>query len=72
MLKWQIIKDERAKLADSYTELQAEGIVTKARLEDAWKKEVEETLTQLTKRHEEALANAKAKKEQDTLQIVVR
>ena len=45
MLKWRITEDERAKLADSYTELQAEGIVTKARLEDAWKKEVEETLT---------------------------
>ena len=74
VLKWWITEDERAKLADSYNELQAEGIVTRARLQDAWKKEVEETLTQLTKRHEQALAlaNAKAKEEQDTLELVVR
>ena len=32
MLKWRITEDERAKLADAYTELQAEGIVTRARL----------------------------------------
>ena len=74
MLKWRITEDERAKLADSYNELQAEGIVTRARLQDAWKKEVEETLTQLTKRHEQALAlaNAKAKEEQDTLELIVK
>ena len=76
MLKWKIAEDEREKLSDAYTKLQAEGIVTRARLEDARKKEVEETLTQLTKRHEQALAlalaNAKAKEEQDTLQLVVR
>ena len=30
MLKWRITEDERAKLADSYNELQAEGIVTRA------------------------------------------
>ena len=32
MLKWRITEDERAKLPDAYTELQAEGIVTRARL----------------------------------------
>ena len=50
--------------------------MTRARLQDAWKKEVEETLTQLTKRHAQALAlahaHAKAKEEQDTLERVVR
>ena len=73
MLKWRIIEEQRAKLSDSYNKLQAEGIVTRERLRDAWKKEVEETLTQLTKRHEQtlALANAKAKEHQATLELLV-
>ena len=73
MLKWRITEDERAKLADSYNELQAEGIVTRERLRDAWKKEVEETLTQLTKHHEQTLvlANAKSKEQQATLELLV-
>ena len=52
MLKWGITEEQRAKLSDSYNELQAEGIVTRERLRDAWKKEVEETLRQLIKHHE--------------------
>ena len=59
MLKWQITEDERARLTDAYTELQVEGIVTTARLEDAGKKEVVETLTQLTKHHEQAIQSKK-------------
>ena len=58
MLKWRITEDERAKLADAYTELQAEGIITRARLQDAWSKEVEVAFTQLTKCHEQALTLA--------------
>ena len=45
MLKWRIAEEQRAKLVDSFNELQAEGIVTRERLRDTWKKEVEETLT---------------------------
>ena len=73
MLKWRITEDERAKLADSYNELQAEGIVTRERLRDVWKKEVEETLRQLTTQHEQtlALANTKAKDHQATLELLV-
>ena len=73
MLKWRIIEEQRAKLSDSYNKLQAEGIVTRERLRDAWKKEVEETLTQLTKHHEQTLvlANAKSKEQQATLELLV-
>ena len=73
MLKWRITEDERAKLADSYNELQVEGIVTRERLRDEWTKEVEETLKELTKHHEQTLvlANAKAKEQQDTLELLV-
>ena len=74
MLKWRISEDERAKFADAYTELQAEGIISRALLQDAWNKEVEVTLTQHTKSNEQALAlaNAKAKEDQDTLEHVVK
>ena len=73
MLKWRITEEQRVKLSDSYNELQAEGIVTRERLRDAWKKEVEETLTQLSKHHEQTLvlANAKAKEHQATLELLV-
>ena len=73
MLKWRITEEQRAKLVDSFNELQAEGIVTRERLRDAWKKEVQETLTQLTKHHEQTLtlANAKAKEQQATLELLV-
>ena len=45
MLNWKITKEQRAQLSDSYHELQVEGIVTRERLWDVWRKEVEETLT---------------------------
>ena len=72
MLKWRITEEQWAQLSDSYNELQAEGIVTRERLRDAWKKEVEETLTQLTKHHEQTLvlANAKSKEQQATLELL--
>ena len=73
MQKWKITEEQRVQLFDSYHQLQAEGIVNRERQRDVWKKEVEETLTQLTKHYEQkiALANTKAKDHQATLELLV-
>ena len=54
-------------------QLQVEGIINKERQRDAWRKEVEETLTQLTKHYEQtiALVTAKAKDNQATCELLV-
>ena len=50
-----------------------EGIINKERQRDAWRKEVEETLAQLTKHYEQtiALVNPKAKDHQATLELLI-
>ena len=73
MLKWKITEDERTKLVDSYHELQEESIVTRERLRAEWRKEVEDTTTQLTKHYEQTLALviAKAKDNQAMYELLV-
>ena len=73
MLNWQITEEEKAKLADSYHECQEEGIVTRERLRAEWRKEVEETTTQLTKHYEQpiALVTAKAKDNQAMYELLM-
>ena len=49
---WKISKEQRALISDSYHKLQVEDIVDRERQQDAWRKEVDETIVQLTKHYE--------------------
>ena len=71
MLKWRIVDEQKEKLLESYNKLQEESIVTKERLRADWKKEIEETIAQLTKHYEQtiALVTAKAKDNQATWEL---
>ena len=73
MLKWRIAEEQKAQLSDSYKELQEEAIITRERLGGKWKKEVDETIAQLTKHYEQTipLVTAKAKDNQATCELLV-
>ena len=73
MLKWRIVNEKKEQLSESYNKLQEESIVTKERLRADWKKEIEETIAQLTKHYEQtiALVTAKAKDNQATWELLI-
>ena len=68
MHMWKISEEQRAQISNSYQHLQVEAIVDMERQRDAWRKEADETIAQLTKHYEQtiALVTAKAKDNQAT------
>ena len=46
---WKISKKQRAQISDSYHHLQVEAIIDMERQWDAWRKESDDTVAQLSK-----------------------